>query len=116
RATYVVEGTGHPTEVCDIIIRKMGATLKTRTGGIVGEMSMCADEGEALTVKNTIEVFPGLFITGMAANATMGAPRMGPVFGGMLLSGEKVAKMLIDRLKTTNQVRSNQVKSAHKVE
>jgi thiamine thiazole synthase len=35
----------------------------------------------------------------MAANATFGGPRMGPIFGGMLLSGEKVAQELIQRLK-----------------
>jgi thiamine thiazole synthase len=34
----------------------------------------------------------------MAANATYGGPRMGPIFGGMFLSGEKVAKELVDRL------------------
>jgi ribulose 1,5-bisphosphate synthetase/thiazole synthase len=34
----------------------------------------------------------------MAANAVAGAPRMGPVFGGMLLSGEKAAKLAIAKL------------------
>jgi thiamine thiazole synthase len=34
----------------------------------------------------------------MAVNATLGGYRMGPVFGGMLLSGEKVARLLLDRL------------------
>ncbi len=33
----------------------------------------------------------------MAANAVMGAPRMGPIFGGMLLSGEKVAREILDK-------------------
>ncbi len=98
RSTYVVDGTGHPAEVCNIITRKMDATLNTRTGRVIGEMPMWADRGEELTIKNATEVFPGLFVTGMAANAAMGAPRMGPVFGGMLLSGEKVATTLIDRL------------------
>jgi thiamine thiazole synthase len=35
----------------------------------------------------------------MSANAVFGGPRMGPVFGGMLLSGEKLARELIKRLK-----------------
>jgi thiamine thiazole synthase len=34
----------------------------------------------------------------MCANAVFGGPRMGPVFGGMLLAGEKVAKDLIKKL------------------
>jgi thiamine thiazole synthase len=35
----------------------------------------------------------------MAANATFGSYRMGPIFGGMLLSGEKVAAMIKEELK-----------------
>ena len=99
RAQYVVDGTGHQAEVCSIVTRKMDAKLDTRTGGVVGEMSMWADMGEELTLENTTEVFPGLYITGMAANATKGAPRMGPIFGGMLLSGEKIASILISKVK-----------------
>jgi thiamine thiazole synthase len=34
----------------------------------------------------------------MCANAVFGNPRMGPIFGGMLLSGEKVAKELIKKI------------------
>jgi thiamine thiazole synthase len=98
RAKFVVDGTGHPAEVCTIIIRKIDATLDTSTGKIVGEMSMWADRGEELTVSNSSEVFPGLFVTGMAANAVKGAPRMGPIFGGMLLSGEKIAKTISQKL------------------
>jgi thiamine thiazole synthase len=35
----------------------------------------------------------------MAATACYGTHRMGPVFGGMLLSGEKAARMILERLK-----------------
>jgi thiamine thiazole synthase len=35
----------------------------------------------------------------MGANAVYGSPRMGPVFGGMLLSGKKAAEEIIVRLK-----------------
>jgi len=99
RARAVVDGTGHPSEVCAIVTRKMDAKLNTPTGKVLGEMSMWADRGEELTLNNSIEVFPGLFVTGMAANAVMGAPRMGPVFGGMLRSGERIAQQLIARFK-----------------
>jgi len=98
RAKYVVDGTGHPAEICSVLSRKMDVRLDSRTGTVIGEMSMWADRGEELTVDNASEVFPGLFVTGMAANAVKGAPRMGPVFGGMLLSGEKIAGIISEKL------------------
>jgi len=98
-ARFVVDGTGHPSEVCSVVSRKMDVRLDTVTGKVVGERSMWADRAEELTLANSVEVFPGLYIAGMAANAVKGGPRMGPVFGGMLLSGQKVARELIRRLR-----------------
>ena len=40
-------------------------------------------------------VCPGLLVAGMAANAVFNAPRMGAIFGGMLLSGKKAAELAI---------------------
>ncbi|SFM61411.1 sulfide-dependent adenosine diphosphate thiazole synthase [Thermodesulforhabdus norvegica] len=99
RAKYIVDATGHDTEVVKVVHKKVPGRLMTPTGNIEGEKSMWSEEAEKLTLENTREVFPGLFVAGMAANATFGGPRMGPIFGGMLLSGEKVAHLIDERLK-----------------
>jgi len=98
RARYVVEATGHATEVLKVVQRKMGARLLTETGALVGERSLWADVAENTTLANTAEAYPGIFVAGMAANATFGSFRMGPIFGGMLLSGRKVAQLIHERL------------------
>jgi ribulose 1,5-bisphosphate synthetase/thiazole synthase len=73
---------------------------KTRAGvQVCGEKSMWAEAGEKEIIENTRQVCPGLLVTGMAANAVFGGPRMGAVFGGMLLSGKKAAQLAMDLLK-----------------
>ncbi len=98
RARFVVDATGHETEVVKVVAKKVPGQLNTPSGQIEGEKSMWSDRAETLTLENTREVFPGLYVAGMAANATFGGPRMGAIFGGMLLSGEKVAQELLRRL------------------
>jgi len=60
---------------------------------------MDADEAEKFVVDNTGEIFPGLLVSGMAVCAVHGGPRMGPIFGGMILSGQKVARIVSERLR-----------------
>ena len=98
RAKFVVDATGHPAEVARIIEKKSGIRLKTKSGKLMGERSMWAEVGEDTIIRNSKEVCPGFYVCGMCANAVFGGPRMGPVFGGMLLSGEKVAKELIRKV------------------
>jgi thiazole biosynthesis enzyme len=98
RSNFVVDATGHATEVVRVVQKKVPGKLQTPTGQIEGEKSMWSEKAETLTLENTREVFPGLYVAGMAANATFGGPRMGPIFGGMLLSGEKTANELLKRL------------------
>lgn len=98
RAKFVVDATGHAAEVTRIVERKSGIRLKTKTGKIIGEGSMDADLAEKLTIQNSKEACPGLYICGMCANAVFGGPRMGPIFGGMLLSGKKIAKEIIKKI------------------
>lgn len=99
RAKIVVDATGHPCMISETAARKNNITLNTPTGKVCGECSLNAVEGETMTVENTKEIYPGLYVCGMAANGVFGSPRMGPIFGGMLLSGEKVAKLVIEELK-----------------
>jgi thiamine thiazole synthase len=94
-----VDATGHATEVVAILHKKNDIKLFTKTGKIVGERSLWAEVAEKDTMANTREVFPGLYVCGMAANATFGSYRMGPIFGGMLLSGEKVADLITEELR-----------------
>jgi thiamine thiazole synthase len=98
RAWAVMDSTGHPAEIVSIAARKNGIRLATPTGCIMGERSLSAMEGERLTVENTKEIFPGLFVSGMAANGVSGSFRMGPIFGGMLLSGGKAARLIMEAL------------------
>jgi len=98
-ADFVVDATGHAAEVARIAERKSGISIKTSTGKVKGEQSMWAEVGEDTIVKNSKEVAPGLYVCGMCANAVYGAPRMGPIFGGMLLSGKKVAREIKNKLK-----------------
>lgn len=98
KAKFVIDATGHAAEVVRIVERKSGIRLNTKTGKVIGERSMWADVAEDTIVANSKEVCPGLYVCGMCANAVYGAPRMGPIFGGMLLSGKRVAGDLTKRL------------------
>lgn len=98
-AKCVIDGTGHDSEMCCTVARKNGIKLNTETGGVIGERSLDVVAGEDEVVKGTKEIYPGLYVCGMAASAVSGTPRMGPIFGGMLMSGKKVAEMIIEKLK-----------------
>lgn len=94
-AKSTVDATGHAMEVLRVIERKTDVRFNTPTGALMGERSMWADRAERLTLENTREICPGVYVAGMSANAAFGGPRMGPIFGGMLLSGKKVAELII---------------------
>jgi thiamine thiazole synthase len=98
---YVIDCTGHDTDVVRMVEGRAdrgGRPLLTPSGKIEGQGPLWADRAERTTIENTREVYPGLYVAGMSANATWGSFRMGPIFGGMLLSGEKVARLVAARL------------------
>jgi len=95
KAKAVIDCTGHEAEVLSVASRK----IPELNLSIRGEKSMWAVEAEKLTVEKTGEACPGLYAAGMAVAALHNTPRMGPIFGGMLLSGKKVAELIIEKLK-----------------
>jgi thiamine thiazole synthase len=97
-ARTTLDGTGHDCEVARTLVRKNGIRLATDTGDVMGERSMSAAEGETTTVENTKEIYPGLFVSGMASNGVSGSFRMGPIFGGMLMSGRKAAELMMESI------------------
>jgi len=58
-----------------------------------------ADSAEQFVADRVCEVFPGLWVSGMSLCATLGGPRMGPIFGGMLLSGQRLAQLITAALR-----------------
>lgn len=89
----VVDATGHDA----VVVKSLEERGLVKTEGFEG---MWVEKSEDAVVENTQEVYPGLYAIGMAVATTYGKPRMGPTFGGMLLSGEKVADLIIKKLKS----------------
>ncbi len=96
----VLDATGHDAVVAGFL-QKHRLQLRTPSGGLEGEGAMWAEKGEEAVVNYTREIFPGAYVSGMAACAVFGGPRMGPIFGGMLLSGEKAADLISKALTST---------------
>jgi len=96
-ARAVIDATGHEATVVASLARRRHLDLVEPAS--TGEGAMDAEAGEAFVVDHVQEVFPGLWVTGMSVCATQGGPRMGPIFGGMLMSGAKAAKCVVEVLK-----------------
>lgn len=91
RARVVMDSTGHEAVVLNCLARRGIVEIK-------GEDTMNAQVGEQGVVDGTKEVYPGLIVTGMACAQFFGTSRMGPIFGGMLLSGKKAAQIAMQKL------------------
>jgi len=105
-AKYTVDGTGHPANLVRLLTKRgilssvSGSTENLCSCGVVEyEFPMDAENGEKFVLEGTREIYPGLFVMGMAAVSVGGGPRMGPIFGGMIESGIRAAQLIEDSLK-----------------
>lgn len=92
-AKVVVDATGHEATVVETL-RRRGMLEGPPATHRPGEGPMDAAAGEAFVVDRTSQVYPGLWVAGMSVCATFAGPRMGPIFGRMLLSGKRVADQI----------------------
>ncbi len=90
-ADLIIDSTGH--DAC--VVSKLEQRGMAET---VGFGAMWVERSEDLILEHTGEFVPGLVITGMAVSTAYGLPRMGPTFGGMLLSGKRAAAVAITKL------------------
>jgi thiamine thiazole synthase len=88
----VIDATGHEANIASRVAKIVGLEIK-------GHGAMDIGDAETKVVKNTKEIYPGLITCGMASASVFGTPRMGPIFGGMLLSGKKAAELALGILK-----------------
>lgn len=86
-AEAVVDGTGHPADGVEKLARRGLVDLSQ-------EFPMNAEKAEQFVVEATGLLYPGMYVAGMAATASKGGPRMGPIFGGMVKSGIKIAELI----------------------
>ncbi len=99
KSKAVIDCTGHEAEILSVVSRKvLGLNI-----ALLGEASMRAAEGEMLTVEKTCEVCPGLYVAWMSVANLYRTPRMRPIFGGMLLSGKRVAELMKNDIRRKNQ-------------
>eukprot|EP00898_Chlorokybus_atmophyticus_P005180 jgi/Chlat1/5663/Chrsp37S05481 len=101
-AKVVVSSTGHDGP--------MGASGVKRLQkiGLVGQcpgmIALDMNAAEDNIVSSTREVVPGMIITGMEVAELDGAPRMGPTFGAMMISGQKAAHLALKALGLPNSI------------
>jgi thiazole biosynthesis enzyme len=93
----VIDATGHEAVLANCLQRR--GLLKDSQTRLPGEGPMDAPSGEKFVEASVAELYPGLWMTGMSICASMGGPRMAPIFGGMLLSGSRAAGLVALTLK-----------------
>jgi sulfide-dependent adenosine diphosphate thiazole synthase len=91
QSKLVIDASGH-----DAIAARLLA--KRRLIEVKGMGALAVEASEDVIVEKTGCIYPGLFVAGMSVSEVFGLPRMGPTFGAMLLSGEKIANIVEEQL------------------
>lgn len=107
-AKVVIDATGHEaalaTRAREILEREKGLIIE-KAASEKQHGAMHVERAEKEVVDRTEEICPGLVICGMSVASIYRTPRMGPIFGGMLLSGRKAAEIAYDIVKKAETAR-----------
>jgi thiamine thiazole synthase len=96
-AQVLLDATG-PEATLARLVTGHGHQLLTGDGALAGPGPLQSGDRDR-AVNNTRQVFPGLYVAGMAAATVFGGPRMGASLGGRLLSGKHAAELMLRELK-----------------
>ena len=88
-APVVISTTGHDGPFGAFSAKRLQSMGCVKLGGMRG---LDMNSAEDAIVKGTREVVDGLIMGGMELSELDGANRMGPTFGGMVMSGVKAAE------------------------
>ena len=64
---------------------------------IENDLPMDVNTSEEEVILKTGEVYPGMYVAGMATATVFALHRMVPTFGSMLYSGKKVASLILEK-------------------
>lgn len=93
----IIDATGHDAIICRLLTKRGLLSAK-------GMGPLWVEASEKSIVEKTMQAFPNLIVAGMAVSEQYGLSRMGPTFGGMLLSGQRAGEVAYTQLlKTSNQ-------------
>ncbi|RJS85465.1 thiazole biosynthesis protein [Candidatus Bathyarchaeota archaeon] len=90
----VVDATGHDADVVRILSKR----CPWLNMSVQGMSSLDVWRGEEEVVEYTGKVVNGLYATGISVSEIHNLHRMGPMLGGMLLSGKKVAEKIVQEV------------------
>ena len=93
----VVDATGHDAG----IVRVLAKRYPNLRLNIPGMASMNVWLGEKEVVAKTSKIVEGLYVAGMSVAEVYNTHRMGPILGGMILSGKRVAEQILRDLGVT---------------
>lgn len=99
-AKVVVSSCGHDGPFGATGVKRLRSIGMIDT--VPGMKALDMNTAEDAIVRLTREVVPGMIITGMEVAEIDGAPRMGPTFGAMMISGQKAAHLALRALGLPN--------------
>ncbi|KAK9269562.1 hypothetical protein L1049_001338 [Liquidambar formosana] len=110
-AKVVVSSCGHDGPFGATGVKRLKSIGMIDT--VPGMKALDMNVAEDAIVRLTREIVPGMIVTGMEVAEIDGAPRMGPTFGAMMISGQKAAHLALKALGLPNALDGTYIGNVH---